>query len=373
MKIISVFVFLFVITSSFCANHYAFSKEGSIYSIHLLTLKTVEEAKVKVKEFKDRGYNAFFREEKPGDKEKVYNVYIERFNTRPEAEKEAKILKDLDLIADYDVRDISEKDRPEITVNKKDQEIEKPKNIVSGNKPAKVEKDENNKTGAKPDRTGDSKVGAVPVQKNKDYYYLKVSSLREKANAEEVVSALQKAGYNAFYKFESVEGKGDWYRVYLDGYQSREAAEKEAKKLTASGIISGYEIKRKMDGIQTPELLKEDAKKAFFLHVASFKDSAKADEDVRRLTGSGFNAVSNKTEVSGEEWFRVYIGEFSTEKEAREKGSELVQQGVITYFKPMLLDKTVEPDQVQVNEPGQVQADEPDKVQGDKSGKAQAE
>jgi len=187
----------------------------------------------------------------------------------------------------------------------------------------------------------------MPGQKVKVYYCLKVSSLKEKANAEEVVNTLQKAGYNAFYKFENVEGKGDWYRVYLDGYQSREAAEKEAKKLTASGIISGYEIKRKMDGIQTPEPLKEDAKKAFFLHVASFKVSAKADEEVRRLTGSGFKAVSNEVEVSGEQWFRVYIGEFSTEKEAREKGKELIQQGVITYFKPMLLDKAVEPDQVQ--------------------------
>jgi cell division septation protein DedD len=348
IKNIAVLVFLFVAAASFSISHYAFSKDVAIYSIHLLTLKTVDEAKAKVKEFKDRGYNAFFREEKSGDKEKVYNVYIERFNTRPEAEKEAKILKDLALIEDYDVRDISEKDRPEIIANKKDKEIEKTINIVSGSKPAKVEKDKDDKTGAKPDRTEGSKIGAAPVQKNKSYYYLKVSSLREKVNAEEAVSTLHKAGYNAFYKFESVAGKGDWYRVYLDGYESRKEAEKDAEKLTASGVISGYEIKREKDSLHPPVFLQEDAKKAYFLHVASFRGSAEADEEVRRLTESGLRVISSKAEVSGEQWFRVYIYEFSTEKEAREKGTEMIQKGVISYFKPMLMDKVVEQGQVQI-------------------------
>jgi cell division septation protein DedD len=372
MKIIAVSVFLFIATASFSPGHNAFSKEVAIYSIHLFALKTAEEAKIKVKEFKDRGYNAFFREEKPGDKEKVYNVYIERFKTRPEAEKEANILKDLDLIADFDVRDITGKSNAEVTEDKKDKKIEKSGNSISDNKATSIEKNGDDKAGSKSGKVEGSRAGTVPGQKVKVYYCLKVSSLKEKANAEEVVNTLQKAGYNAFYKFENVEGKGDWYRVYLDGYQSREAAEKEAKKLTASGIISGYEIKRKMDGIQTPEL-KEDTKKAFFLHVASFKDSAKADEEVRRLTGSGFRAVSNKADVSGEQWFRVYIGEFSTEKEAREKGPALIQQGVITYFKPMLLDKAVEPDKVQAVEPDKVQAVEPDKVQAVEPGHVRAD
>jgi cell division septation protein DedD len=342
IKNISVFIFLSVAAGSLSISHYAFSKDGTVYSIHLLTLKTADEARAKVKEFKDRGYNAFSKEEKSEDKEKVFNVYIEKFNTRSEAEKEARILKDLDLITDYDVRDISGKTNDEITGKKEDREIEKPGNIISNNKAAGIKKSVDDNAGPTSSKVEGSKAGAVPGQKAKVYYCLKVSSLKEKANAEEVVGTLQKAGYNAFYNLENVEGKGEWYRVYLNGYQSREAAKKDALKLTASGIISGYEIKKETVTHNPPDHLQEHSKKAYFLHIASFKDNAKADEEVRRLTESGFSVVSNKAEVSGEQWFRVYIGKFSTEKEAREKGAEMIQKGVISYFKPMLMDEEVE-------------------------------
>jgi cell division septation protein DedD len=347
MKNIAVLILLFVNTASLNISHYVFAKEANVYSIHLFTLKNSEEANAKVKEFKDRGYNAFFREEKSGDREKVFNVYVERFNTKPEAEKEARVLKDLDLITDYDVRDISEKGRPEATGNKKDKETEKFNNIISNNEPAKVEKS-SDKANTKSNKVEGSKAGKVPVQKDKVFYYLKVSSLKEKANAEEEVSALQKAGYQAFYKLETLEGRGDWYRVYMDGYQSREEAKKDGIKLLASGVISGYEILKEKRDLQPPKVLQDDSKKAYFLHVASFKDSAKADEEVRRLTGLGLKAVSNSVEISGEQWIRVYAGEFSTEKEAREKGTELIQKGVVSYFKPMLMDKAIEPDPVHV-------------------------
>ena len=63
MKNIAGFICLFITVVSFCLPPYSYSKEVSVYSIHLLTLKTVEEANVKVKEFRDRGYDAFFKEE----------------------------------------------------------------------------------------------------------------------------------------------------------------------------------------------------------------------------------------------------------------------------------------------------------------------
>jgi cell division septation protein DedD len=309
LKYLSVICFLLTAHVVFDMGNYACPDEGTTFSIHLLSFKSVEEAKAKVKEFKDLGNNAFYKQEITDDKTTVYNVYIERFRSRAEAEKEAKILKELDLISDYDIREITEK----------------AKSNPSGDSRKTPEKTKNNAAAVKPEVKG---------------YYLKVSSLKEKANAEEMVIALQNAGYHAFYNYESIKGKGDWYRVYLDEYQSKEDAEKDAKKLIESGIISGYEIKRATGKVQPSEIIQKDENKIYSLHVASYKDSVHADEDVRRLTEYGLKAISVNTEISGEQWFRVYIGEFSNEKEAREKGAELRDKGTISYFKPFLIDKT---------------------------------
>jgi len=210
--------FLLAVHLIFDMGNLAFPDESAFYSIHLLSFKEVKEARAKVKEFNDLGYNAFYRQETADGKANIYNVYIERFKSRTEAEKEANILKGLDLISDYDIRELVEKtqtnfknDRQEVKNNKQDEKG----------------------------------------------YYLKVSSLKEKANAEEVVKTLQDAGYNAFYSYENVKGKGDWYRVYIDGYQSREDAERDAKKLMGSAIISGYEIQRATGKVQPAETIKK--------------------------------------------------------------------------------------------------------------------
>jgi cell division septation protein DedD len=277
--------------------------EATDYSIHLFSFKGVEEAKVKVNEFNDLGYDAFYRQETADGKADVYNVYIEMFKSRTEAEKEADILKELGLISDYDIHGI----------------ITKPKSVP------KNEKQE-----------------PRPAKQDAKSYYLKVGSLKEKANAEEIVKKLQDAGYHAFYNYETVKETGEWYRVYIDEYQSKADAERDAKKLVEAGIISGYEIKRTTEKLQTAETKQKDENKIYSLHVASYKESSHADNDVLRLSELGLKAFSRKTEISGEQWFRVYVGEFSEEKGAREKGAELARKGVITYFKPVLIDKISE-------------------------------
>lgn len=334
LKCLAFSVFVLALALMPGSADYAFSDEESYFSIHLLTLKTVDDARAKVKEFKDRGYNAFYRQEKSGNDAAVYNLYIEKFNSRTEADKEAKILKELDLISDFDVREISEKTRTD-SVRDKQEIKEKAKINSTSPKPDSTQKTEKSpavktKTKKKPE---DSKVNKQDVKG----YYLKVSSLREKANAEQEVKTLKDAGHHAFYSFENIKGMGDWYRVYIDGgYQSREDAESDAKKLLESGIIAGYEIKPSTGAIQPFDQIQKDDKKIYSLNIASFKDSAQADEEVRRLTELELKAVSISTEISGELWFQVCIGEFSDEKEARDKGTELVEKGVISYFKILL-------------------------------------
>jgi len=303
MKSIGVLFFTIIISSMIWPGNYAFPDEGTFFSIHLFSFKGIDEARAKVKEFEDLGYNAFYRHESTDGRTYIYNVYIERFKTMSEAEKEANILKELDLIAGYEVREI----------------IENPKIA-----------DKDQKREPEPEK-----------QEIKDYY-LKVSSLKQKENAEELVKRLKDAGYNAFYNYETVKDKGTWYRVYIDEYKSKGDAEKDAKKLMQSGIISSYEIKHATDNIHAAEKSQKDETKVYSLHIASYRESGNADNDVLRLSSSGLKAYSVKTDISGEQWFRVYVGEFSDENEARKAGEDMLEKGIITYFKPMIIGKSGE-------------------------------
>jgi len=46
-------------------------------------------------------------------------------------------------------------------------------------------------------------------------------------------------------------------------------------------------------------------------------------------------------EVSGESWFRVYIGEFDDENQARKLGDKLQSKGMIAYYKPTPHDQII--------------------------------
>jgi len=301
-KFVSIFFLSFNICLLLDSGNSASPSDQAVYSIHLFSYTGIEEAKAKVKEFTELGYNAFYRQEAENGKTGTYNVYIERYKTQTEAEKEANVLKELDLISDYDIREITEKAK---SVPKKE-------------------------------------AGSIKKTNSLKSYYLKVDALREKSNAEDTVKKLQDAGYHAFYNYETVKGSGEWYRVYIDEYKTKADAQKDAGKLLESGLIAGYEIKRTTEKIREAETTRKDQKMVYSLHVASYKDMSHADEDVLRLKGLGFKAFSLKAEISGEQWFRVYVGEFSEEKDARKTGAELVEKGVITYFKPFLVDKIIE-------------------------------
>jgi len=153
---------------------------------------------------------------------------------------------------------------------------------------------------------------------------------------------LKKLGHNAFYRHEEVKGKGRYYRVYVERFKSREEAEKEAKVLKQLELISDYLIR--VIGETTPIGSRERGgnKKNFYLHVWSFKERSNAEREVHRLKGLGSKSFMMAEEISGEKWFRVYIGAFHDEKKARRTGSELMAKGVILYFKPIRIDpKTI--------------------------------
>lgn len=263
------------------------------YSIQLGVFNELNDAKDKVDSLKKLGHNAFYRHETRKGKGDVYRVCIERYGSQEEAEKEAEVLKDLDLISHYTIKAIEE--RP----------------------PAHSSKDKQY-----------TKV-----------YLLRIGSYKEQMNAEKVVNNLKRSGHNVFYRYEGVKGKGSYYRVYIAGYRSKSEALKDGKKLKKSGLIQGYAIRVMGEEPKAGVPLGKPGRKAYFLHISSFKERPNAEKTVKRLEKNGHRAFLVKEESVGESWFRVYIGEFNNEKAARKLGAELKEKGIISYFKPIEVNK----------------------------------
>ena len=245
--------------------------EKVFYSIHVGSFKEIDNAKEMVDSLKKLGHNAFYRHETIKGKGKLYRIYIEKYESREEAEKEAEVLRKLELISGYIVvRAIGEKAQ-----------------------------------------TG------VPIRKdNTKGYFLQVHSYKEKKNAEKMVDNLKKLGRNASYQYETVKGKGKWYRVYIEGFLSIQEAKKEAIRLKELGLISSYTIKRTGKSTHAGSPGSKRGPKTYFLHVNSFKEKINAEKNVEILKKYGHKTFLVAEDVSGETWFRVYIGDFDDEKAA---------------------------------------------------------
>ncbi len=63
----------------------------------------------------------------------------------------------------------------------------------------------------------------------------------------------------------------------------------------------------------------------FTVQVSAWMTPSKANEEVQRLTTAGFDAFVEDASVSGEQWYRVRVGRYDTEREAANAASQLQQ------------------------------------------------
>jgi nucleoid DNA-binding protein/septal ring-binding cell division protein DamX len=61
----------------------------------------------------------------------------------------------------------------------------------------------------------------------------------------------------------------------------------------------------------------------YTVQVSSWMTPSKANEEVKRLASAGFDAFVEDGNVSGEKWYRVRVGRYTTEKEAAAVASQL--------------------------------------------------
>ncbi|MDM7919026.1 MAG: SPOR domain-containing protein, partial [Methanosarcina sp.] len=172
---------------------------------------------------------------------------------------------------------------------------------------------------------------------------LQVGAYKEEANAAILKKQLISLGRTAFYRYETAEGLGDLYRIYITGYKTLGEAVKDAKTLVESGVITGYaRVHKKIPvTIMPPEKAdaaeNETGSSIYFIHTGSFKEEVNAQRVVASLKESGYKAFYVPEKEPSVTWFRVYIGDFRSEAQAREKGMELLEKGIITYFKPVAI------------------------------------
>ena len=175
------------------------------------------------------------------------------------------------------------------------------------------------------------------AQENESLYSIQLGAFKDHGYAMDLVNSLKRLGHDAFERQERFGDNESIHRVYIERFRSKRAADREAKSLKDLGLISEYSIKGLGDAgaVEDPR----ESAVVYYLHVSSYKQKDNAENKVRMLEHHGCRAVVVAEEVSGETWFRIYIGEFKDEEEARKFGSKLQDKVVISYFKAIPINK----------------------------------
>ncbi len=89
-----------------------------------------------------------------------------------------------------------------------------------------------------------SVVNLGAVQSDPYFFTIQIASFQQRQLAKAAAQKLKAAQQDAFFRSKKVEGKGAWYRLYLNRYASMPAARAGVKQLRQQGIISDAYIRR---------------------------------------------------------------------------------------------------------------------------------
>lgn len=103
--------------------------------------------------------------------------------------------------------------------------------------------------------------GWAGQQQPTETYIAHVASFRNESNAGNFKILLEQKGGKSWVKKVTVPGKGDFYRVYVGTYESREAALRALQKLKEEKVISYFAIERE-NKAALPEKVKNVPKAA---------------------------------------------------------------------------------------------------------------
>ena len=216
-------------------------------------------------------------------------------------------------------------------------------------------------------RVSDSTSGADPSSDSR--YTIQVRSVKDAAGAAGIVAKLRAEGFVAFSHAVEVPEKGQWYRIFIDGYPSLETAQEALGKLDPdrfkgafvrqmpAAIVSlpaaptatppasdpvdeppvepaaASEIEPRSDTAPDGQAINVSGRYPYAYQVKSYKKKEDAFQLGVELTTQGHRAfIGRGTKGSTGVWYRVYIGCYQTPEEAEKSRDEIAREGFPEAF-----------------------------------------
>lgn len=198
----------------------------------------------------------------------------------------------------------------------------------------------------KPSKSARKKAPPKPgvsskILAQKQFYLIQIGAFTNFRMVLDKVLDLKSRGYHAFYSCETATNNNPLYRIFIEGLRSKKETDAKASELKARGLITDYVIKPV--NLKHPTALSDCGfgSKIYLLHVSSLKQKRNAEKTVQMLQTYGDRSFFIVHQILGASWFRVYVGEFDDESQARALGKRLQEKRLISYYKPIPLDQVI--------------------------------
>ncbi|MFC1539090.1 SPOR domain-containing protein [Candidatus Latescibacterota bacterium] len=285
------------------------------FTIQISSTKLLQNALDAVELYQSRGYDAFYNRASVIGMGDWYRVYAGLYPDRQEAVDAAQNLIESGYISNPWVKEVDFKTDVSRIPDSSDKKIEE-----AFTHP-------------------DSDAVDLP-------FTIQVASHRNIENATNDVMDFRAGGYNAYMEKASIEGIGDWYRVFAGRYPNRQGAVIAALSITEKGLASEPWVKNVQPppGVTSaPERILEsvdapisqidsniEEQLPYTLQVASYQSQEIAMNEVVVYLNRGYDASIKRTVIPGQGiWFRVYAGGFATRKEAEDMARTFIERGYV--------------------------------------------
>lgn len=210
---------------------------GETWSIQVAAATDKGSAEERAEEMNRLGYRSYVRLETVPGKGGWYRVYVDRFGSKSEADREAASLKSLGLLNECFVRAV-----------KGDFALAPKKTDLTPTPPHKKEEVAPLRKKEDIAPPAPQKKGAAIPAPHKEWksassrlHFLHVGSFKERENAVKSVASFGKMGQKAFFVEEGV-ARDRWFKVYIGEFAEVKDAKKAGVDLKERGAVSYFKI-----------------------------------------------------------------------------------------------------------------------------------
>lgn len=168
-----------------------------------------------------------------------------------------------------------------------------------------------------------------------NFYSIHVSSCKNVDSARSVASQMMEKGHDAYYRYETVPGKGLWYRVYVRKSVENATGDQIIADLRAAELSDYFSLKKthaqyqKIHGVPVQD--------SYFLHVGSFLLEHNARNESKRMQHYGYETIIARIPDGEKTWFKVFLLADEDKTVSSMAGEALRNQHIISFFRTVRL------------------------------------